>query len=164
MIGKGRKHVYTFTCETQTGNKRKNRWTFVVQRKRTSRCRKYVATRLWERPRGGGGAKLRDVRACRGGSELRDTLIHAGIWLLPTNVCRGIEASEVEINASVASGGRAGGTYWLLALVILTITTHPFRDGAPFLHLGRLLPFFFILRPIGQNTAQAHHTYYVVSI
>ena len=48
--------------------------------------------------------------------------------------------------------GGGGGTHLLLALVIRPLTTHPFRDGAPFLLLigtpptfGRSLRFFYTL-------------------
>ena len=49
-------------------------------------------------------------------------------------------------------GGRGGRTHLLLALVIWPLTTHPFRDGAPFLPLietplaiWALIRFFHIL-------------------
>ena len=53
---------------------------------------------------------------------------------------------------SITTKCEGGGTHLLLALVISSLTTHPFRDGAPFLLLvqtrttfGRSLLFFHIL-------------------
>ena len=53
----------------------------------------------------------------------------------------------------IASTKRRGHTHFLLALVICPFTTHPFRDGTPFLLLvethpafGRSLRFVRILR------------------